>query len=515
MDCWDSPFRATELTIGDRIVAVNGAAVQKPADPAELSRRLPNMVGQYAEYQAWEAAALSAGAPIAFRVRRRNQPGGWRALDVTAGLAESQQYRNAGNRPVLGPGGPDASGYDGFAPAWSMWYDETMMKALSRVLDADSQTGTFVTRFEYAELMKHEARVVYAKEHYPGPWADALTRDFEAAVAVCHGTRVDLPPTALDFRRRGEELAGKIRALAEAAWFSFQNEVADNTVAAFPALNPVRDDVAAVVGKHVVLPALGNAEWISEAGHGWFAAGNEHDGWYFIDAEAEPAQAMLQARLRFTRLVDPNLAARFEFVAKTLGQPRLVVVGDRAQFGLEAEPVAALVGGDMFVNLTTRAATLVAFAGEADLVDATPELPPADAPPEAVLGALVMAVKQGDIARWRALHVDWQIEAHDDGRVIVHPQHPPPSDDIFERSRRSMADRVLDARVTWVGDPEVVTDGTRFPGALRIEQVEVWLDHVGSFDAETRTFVDVTVRPKWALQRVDCGPWRISTPQDI
>lgn len=512
---WDSPFRGTDLAVGDRIMAVNGATVEKPADPGELSRRLPKSIGQYQEYQAWEEAGLAAGAPIELRVRRRNLPTGWRELGVTAGLIEVPQYSNADNRTVLGPGGPDASAHDGFPVAWGFWYDETLVGALSGALDGETQTGTYVTRFKYQELLTHQAQVAYAGKHYPGPFAVTLARDFEAALAVCAGQPVTLAPGALDFRRRGEELAAEIRAQAEVEWTAFQQRVAASSIPPFPAVHPVRGDLSTVAGKHVVLPPLGNRDWVSEAGHGWFAAGNEGDGWYFLDAEAEPAQAMLEARQRFSRLVDSNVEARFEFVALILGQSRLVVVGERAYFGLQAEPAAALVGGSMFVDVTARKGTQVAFAGEEGLVDATPDLPPADAPPAAVLGALVASVKHADIALWRALHVDWRVERREDGLVILHPHEQQPSDDIFERSRRSMADRVLDARVAWVDDPVTIVDGARFPGALGIEEVDAWLDHVGSFEGETRTFAGVTVSRRWQLQRVGGGPWRISTPQDI
>jgi hypothetical protein len=75
--------------------------------------------------------------------------------------------------------------------------------------------------------------------------------------------------------------------------------------------------------------------------------------------------------------------------------------------------------------------------------------------------------------------------------------------------------RVLDAQVAWVGAPDVVLDDTRFPGAARVEEVDVWLDHVGDFDGEHRTFQDVTVRRTWRLQRINRGPWRVAESQPI
>lgn len=75
--------------------------------------------------------------------------------------------------------------------------------------------------------------------------------------------------------------------------------------------------------------------------------------------------------------------------------------------------------------------------------------------------------------------------------------------------------RVLDAQVAWVDDPKTLVDATRFKGASVIEEVEVWLEHVGEFEGERRTFCDTTVRPKWTLQRINGGPWRIATVQPI
>ena len=39
-----------------------------------------------------------------------------------------------------------------------------------------------------------------------------------------------------------------------------------------------------------------------------------------------------------------------------------------------------------------------------------------------------------------------------------------------------------------------------------IEEVEVWLEHVGEFEGNDGPFCDTTVRPKWTLQRINGGP---------
>ena len=516
---WDSPLRAAGLRLGDRIVAFGGA----PCPGPDIAARSSTLPGQYAESQGFEALRLVAGSPLALRVRRRAAPVGWRELDLAAPLAERRDARNDQGQPTLGPGGPVAMDNDGFGSgSWQGWY-EALQPALARALDPEQRTATFVTRAEGRMLREpHADRVAFALAHYPGPWADALKADWEAALAICDGTPVALAANALDFRRRGEELAAQVRDQAAAAWDAFQSAHAAETVPAFPAPHPVRDDAQAIAGKLAVLPPLGNADWVADANHGWFAAGSG-DGWYFVDAEAEPALAMLDAQARYMKLVDPDIAARWEFVVRVGGEARLVVVGEQAHFGFVAEPLAALVGGAMFVDLTKRDARRAAFEGEAALVDDHPALPPADASPAAVLAALVGAVKTGDLALWRALHASWWVEPRslqdEQGnavtRLVLHPSGQQADDTMFEASRRSIMGRVLDARVAWTGEPVVVLDGARFEGASAIEEVELRLEHVGSFDGDVRTFADVTVREQWKLQRVDRGPWRVATCQPI
>ncbi|MEP6491744.1 MAG: PDZ domain-containing protein [bacterium] len=512
---WDSPFRNTGLSVGDRIVAVNGQSLTCAADPTERARMLSKAIGQTNESQGWSAAGLAAGATISLTARRRAASTGWSEIVVRAPLTEATSYRDANNRIVFGTGGPDTMAYDDFPTSWGNWYNDRMLSALGRALDPEQHTGTFVTRFEWKQLGEHADRVAYAVARYPGAWSRALQADYESACNVCAGSKIVLAPGALDFRRRGEELAAEVRAKAIAAWDAAKAERSAHTITSFPAINPVRDDVRAVVGKLVVLPPLANNQWVSEAGHGWFAAGSPSDGWYFLDAEAEPARAMLYARQRFGRMVDPNIAAQFEFIARITDESRLVVINERAHFGLLAEPIAALVGGAMFVDLAARKGTEIPFAGETVLVDTNLKLPPANAPPAAILGTMIDAVKLGDLALWRALHADWSIERNDEGRRVIYPHCNPPDDSNFEESRRSMNARVLDVRVSWIDDAVVIADGARFPGALHIEETAAQLEHYGDFDGETRSFADVTVRRNWRLQRVDGGPWRIAAAQPI
>jgi hypothetical protein len=508
---WTSPFRATDLAVGDVVTAIDGV----PFDPNASGGALAKLAGQYGE--AGGFAGRAAGDLLTLTVQRRDAGGGWRTLTAAAPLVEVVGWRDASNRPLVGPDGPIAMERDGFDSSWSSWLDALQAK-LTYILDAERHTATFVNRVEARLLIEtHGARVAHLVAHYPGAWGAAVKADYDRALASLQGERIALPPGALEFRRRGEILASEVGAKGRAAWAAAIAAAAP--IPAFPAIDPTAGTVADVAGKAVVLPPLGNAQWVSDTGRGWFAAGSVADGWYFVDAESPAATAMLRARQRYVKIVDPALAATFEFLGVITGDSRLVMVGTRAHFGLLVTPVAALVGGAMFVDLTHATPE---FAGEAGLIDDTPDLPADDATPAAVMTALVGAVKAGDLALWRALHVDWQVATatHEDGspgRQIIYPHANPPNDDRFEDSRRSMAKRVADARVAWVGDVTVVADGTAWPGAPRIEAVAIKLEHIGDRDGDGdfRVFSDVTVSCDWQLQRLNGGPWRVATVQAI
>jgi hypothetical protein len=48
-----------------------------------------------------------------------------------------------------------------------------------------------------------------------------------------------------------------------------------------------------------------------------------------------------------------------------------------------------------------------------------------------------------------------------------------------------------------------------------VDQVVCFIDHVGSFDGEYRTFMTSFVHRRWALQRRDEGPWRFTEAQSL
>lgn len=72
-----------------------------------------------------------------------------------------------------------------------------------------------------------------------------------------------------------------------------------------------------------------------------------------------------------------------------------------------------------------------------------------------------------------------------------------------------------DVRVARVHRPCTVMSGKEFEGAPRVEQVIVEMDPIGFFDGEYRSFKDIEVHRVWTLQRVNGGPWRITSVQGI
>lgn len=508
---WNSPFRATDLRLGDRIIAVNGA----PVSDETFLKASSSLPGCYGETAAFAAAGLDVGSPLTLTVRRRAPHQGWTEATVTAPLmGRPDSARNAEGRELIAPGGPDLYDSAGFhTGGWRGWYDN-MVKKFSQIADADQHHGgsTWGTRYEWKDLgEQHGARVALAVEAFPCDWTRALQADYEAARAATAGEAITLSPGALDYRRRGEQLAAEIRYKGVAAFEAFKVARAGETIAAFPAPNPVRDDITAITGKLVLLPPLGNRDYVMDGGRTLFAAGG--DGWYFVDAEGEAAQAMLRAQRRYEKLVDPMLPAEWQFLVRITGAARLAVIADRAHYGLVVEPLAALVGRAMCVDLTLRQGDQVAFTAEAGLVDDTSDLPPADATPAQVMAALIGAVKAGDMALWQALHVDWWIEDRGNGQLIVHPHAAPPDTSRWNDQRRSVLKEVIDARTIWVDDPVVLAPADRYPGAEAIEQVTLWQDHIADFGTpeapDIRSYTAASVSATWALQRVGAGPWRV------
>ena len=513
---WFSGFRDSGLRIGDQIVAVDGEAVAFPADEHERSRRLPAMVGGYSEDQRWAARKAGPGTRVTLTLRRRATPGqGWQVLQVSGTLRPPDSTRDAQGRPLLGPGGPVQMGYDGYSDTWQEWADD-LAKSASALLDDRLYALAQTNVIELRKNADRAPRVAMLAQTYPGPFARAAQADTAAIQARLLGPEIVMPPDALAYRALNAERADEIRAQAGQAWAALQNGLGEQLIdPLFPAVHPIHGDRASVVGRFAVLPPLRNSDWIGEAGHTWFVAGNSSDGWYFADAEGPEAGLMLDAIDRYRRLVQADIDESYQIVGQVQAEPGQLVVGERAWYGLKLRPVAALVGGAVFVDMRNPGEGVARFAGEGLLRQNAVVPPPDGAAPAAVLQAMIAALKEGDQDLWISLFATWELEWLDDGRPLfrANAQQQPVS--YFEEARRRIMERVFDMRPVWVDDVRVLIPGTDYPGQGRLEEVTVEVEHVGRVDGVYRAISDVTVSRWWRLQRLDGGPWRIASLQAI
>lgn len=506
---WDSAFRAAGLRLGDIIVAVDGKALvpyRTPGAPPTSS-----LVGQYGEPATWASAGKKEGDLVRLTVRRRRPRQGWESVEIAAPLQSTRTWVNDADRWILGDGGPDRMANNGGYESWSGWYEKFVKQFSSISRDWDRRV--LDSRGELARLAEHQPQLDRLAADYPGPFTAALLDDVEAARALLTGELAEVRD--LSWRQADDVRRAAVAEAAKAAWAAWLAARPDAIVEPFPAPNPVKADITPLVGKVVLLPQIHNRNWIPEGGHNFLAAGDDYQGWYFVDAETEPVYRMLRASRRYERLVSPDIRAIYQIAGRVLATPRVVVMNERGRFGLEIEPLAALIGdGAAFVDLEVFEGEVSRFAGEAAFLRASEPMPADDASPADVVEALIDAIKDGDVARWRALFAGWSIRYIGD-RPVYSPWGAQVREGDWEDSRRRLLTDVLDAHAVWVGDPVAITEGGEFPGAPRIEQVDVLVAHVGEFGGERRTFRKLAVHPFWQLQRLDQGPWRISSCQSI
>jgi hypothetical protein len=512
---WDSGFRQSGLEIGDQIVAVEGAALARPAGMPELQRTIRELPGGLSESKTFAAKGLKDGNPLRLTIRRRRYPGaGWLTQEIAGKVRLERAYHYAGGRGAMGPTGPDRLANDGFDGAWSGWYEKRVFD-WTRALDWGWGRTLSDTRTALKAHLAEKPRVDLLSGKYPGPFADAVRTDWEAAQARLAGTRYTLAADALDYRQLGEQRAKQVAAAAGAAWNAFREKRAAEIIPAFPSVNPFRDDCSRLAGKLVVLPPIGPREWLVSI-DATFLAASQDGYWYFAPLAGPAMRRLFGALSRYRRFVSPDIREEIAFVGRILPEPRMMTARERTVAGLEIEPLAALVGGAMFVDLT--AGDESPFAGEDDLKKLSSGVPPDGASPREVLEALVAALKTGDQDTWNALFADWRLVGGGGERPLYYAFYPytrGSRDEHWIASRRYVLDKVCDVRVAWTDDARIVLRGDEFEAAPRIEEVRAEMEHVGLFDGEYRGFCVVGLHRSWILQRRDGGPWRIATHQGI
>lgn len=508
---WDSGFRASGLRVGDRITAVNGTPVADLLQAAVARGAREELIGGWGEPRYWGRLQAAEGTQAVLTVRRRRLREGWETVDATGTLRAGRSYRNAQNTPTLWPGGPDNYQRDGFFDAWPQWY-EKLKKLITRSLCDPWRLASYTSPVELKQLLEHAPRVEMLTTKYPGPFADAVLQDFEAAVAADRGLLYSLTDEDLAYRRADEERVAEIAALGQAQFDATVGAAA--IVPAFPAPHPIHTPHEERLGRTVLLADIPTRQWINDGDLSFLLAGSDAEGWYAVSVDGPPAQRLFTALRRYQRRVNPNIAERYTILGRIVPEARIVVFAGQGRWCWQVEPVAGWIGGAMFVDLTRHENGVSLFAGEEGLLKPQTAVPPDTAPPRDVLEAMIAAIKAGDLGVWQQLFATWQIRERS-GLPEVRYHVYEVRDADFELSRRSFATRLFDARVHWIDDVEVVIAGDEFPGAPRLERVQAEIEHVGRFDGEYRGFIDITLKRVWQLQRLNGGPWRISSRQQI
>jgi hypothetical protein len=514
---WHSGFRGAGLRVGDHITAVDGTPITFPSEQRELQRLLPTLVGQYQESKRWEERGAAEDTPVVLTVRRRRVPGqGWESLEVRGRIRAERTYVNAAGRRILGSGGPDTMASDGFdfGTSWSSWL-EKFQKQGTQVLDDTWQSRSLDSRYQLKEHLASKPRVDFLVERYPGPFAQATREDWEAMRVKLEGRRYELTAADMAYRELGEQRAAQVeQRIREARERFLQSIVLETLAEGDLRLNPLLDDRTPVVGKYVVLPVIRNRNWVSEAGRN-FLTSQIGNTWYFFESRTPAAQRMLLAARRYTKIVSPSIPEHYAVIGRIQKDPRLLVIGEQGVAGFVVEPVAATLGDKAFVDLTVERDGESPFAGEEELKHTHSALPPDTASPREVIEAMVAAIKAGDQPTWTRLFVTWRATALEDGRPLYYPHYPYRLDEDWISSCRLLSQRVSDVRVVWEGDVRLVAAEDKRLGTPRIEAVDVQVEDIGLFDGEYHAFTGVAVRPAWELQRLDGGPWRISSVQGL
>ncbi len=498
---WNSGFRGGELRIGDRITGVDDHIYSR-AERTQL-RANGAAIGNYAEPQYWAKHGGREGKRVTLHVWRKGK-----AFDVTGTLRADRFYYTRDDKPALGPDGPPRLGNDGFDAPWSSWYERFVFDG-SKVLDAGFRRYGVNNRTSLESLQEQRPRIDYLLAHYPGPFAEAAQRDWQALHDVLLGTERTITAADLEYRTLGEQRAATIAKVAASAREAFLAARKADRIEPFPAADPVEGDLEQVKGKIVVLPAMGNRDWISEGGHGYLVAGDGHRGFYFVDSRSRAMVRVLTAAYRYQQLVSPKLAETYSIIGRITGEPSMRFLGDVAVAGLDIEVIGATVADAMFVDVGSGDDKEARFAGQETLTALGAKIPGPRATPSQVVAAAFTALKIGDRDVWGQLFAPWNVSVYGWGRVSFWPSYYRSPPDDWVRARRLILDSVYDVDVVDEGLVVRLTDGTEFAGAPVIEQVEVEVEAIGKFPEGYRPFTSVAVHRVWTLQRVDGGPWRI------
>ena len=230
---------------------------------------------------------------------------------------------------------------------------------------------------------------------------------------------------------------------------------------------------------------------------------------------SEKINKMYDVMYRFQSNVNPKLKERYQYICEITGEPALVTYDGRAVTGLMLEAIAMRAGdGEFVIDLRDEE---IKFAGEEKIEQFRSVMIDDDASPQKVMEAMIGAVKLADEKTWKSLFATWRAFKYWNNHVAFDPHYIPRAafPGAWEKSRKLISDRLFDVRVDKASSVRKIIEKNDEAGWPDVEEIDVFLDHFELVDEKYVSFLDVNVRRKWTLQRLNQGPWRITTLQVI
>ncbi len=514
---WDSGFRATDLRLGDRIVGLDGVRYERAQRETLKSRA----IGQHGESSYWEEVGAVDGQLATLVVWRDEE-----IIEISGQVFVDRFYRNAENQRVMDEGGPpknivekDENGQRIFDTSWSAWYERNTTGQINTwpyILNGGWERSSFNNRKVLKQHLEDQFRIEYLVEHYPSRFATTVEQDWNRIRVYLEGEVVEVTNEDLAYRTRAEELRQEVKSFTDAAITAFEADLGDQLITL---TSVAKDDIegqrADYVGKLVYFDGILQRDIINSLERTYIVAGSDREGYFFLDAESLELAKVFDALIRYKALVHPKLAERYSIYMEVRDEPLMVVYKGSAVMGLMGKIVGMAAGHqDVFIDARSVDTVTPTFAGEIETkVAPVCALQDTD-PPEGIVECLVQAVKFGDEDTWRSLFAAWRITPLGNGLPPIYDPDYRVREAIYLRawddSRVRILDTVYDAQVNRVSTIKVIhTQGANDP-VPTVEEVTVILDHIGLFDGEYRTFVNLTVTRVLRLQSIDAGPWRIT-----
>jgi len=527
---WDSGFRGSGLRVGDLVVGHDD--VRYTLQTVETHEAVGDV--NFSRYL--DRIKAKPDDPLILTVLRKDQE-----LRITGRVGGHRSYRNAEDKRILGENGPLDWEKDGFDYTWDAWYRQFVPDAKSCMSGWDHFVGTN-TKGLAEHLPSFAARIEFLEQKYPGPFAQAVRDDYEAMKKGVAGEPRSLTEADLAYRNLGDVRAAQASAAADAAFDAFLAEVTKDLLLNPPsAPDAFAEDTRPLHGRTVRLPELSRQQILFETRRSWWWSGSGQGG-YLLDRSSAAMKRLYAGMGDYTEKVDPFFRDH-KVVFVGVIQPEPALVSDTLRritvSGLRVEPLAGLVSNTsqsdrrLFVDLRPGRMD-EPFAGAAALATGIkkPELRD-DLGPGDVLLTAFEALKMGDMATWLKCYATWMVRGWygkgesyqyvDRTCQVMSPGQS--ANSAWDQARKRLmddlyaveVDRVTPVRVVYeaAAQPDGSTRAMEAGAPQRVEEVLVYLNHIGKVNGEFRTFAGSMLRRRWELQRLDKGPWRITSTQSI